>query len=548
MERLRLAVASAEQAAYDLRCDTDRWSWTVPPGSAFDGAGLEGIASGAGFAAQLSPEARTRREAAFAATGDGRPFQVEYALDAGAAQVWIEECGSCLRDVSGAVVQIVGTLRVITQRKLREARLERLANLDELTGSFNRVSLKQALNDALDGLHGARPGCAHAFFIVAIDDLAILNETFGFDIADEVIVGLGEVLRGFVGTRGVVGRTSGNKFGILLRDCAPGDIETSARALIARVRETTFETRGGRVAATISVGGISVPSGASTANIAIARAEQALTQAKASGRSAFKAFEPEPNWESRRKRNLVIGDQIIAALAENRMKLAYQPIVAADTGEIKQYECLARLIGRDGEPMPAGDFIPVAEQMGLVRLIDGRALALAVQTLKTEPSLRLALNVSGLTLSDPAWLELLQGSLVSRPDVASRLTIELTETQAIHDTEETRAFVASVKGLGARVAIDDFGAGYTSFRNLMTLAVDMVKIDGSFIKGLAHSKENRLFVRTLVDLARNLGLDCVAEWVSNEEEEAILRALGVRYLQGFAVGAPTLDPPWMRAG
>ncbi|MCP5431676.1 MAG: GGDEF and EAL domain-containing protein [Alphaproteobacteria bacterium] len=542
LETLRLAVASADQVAYDWLVETDAWRWTGASGQVLETLGIAGMTCGEDLVRKLDPATHRARAEAIERAPSGEPFRIEYRL-AGDEEIWVEECGACLRDADGRLQRIVGSMKIISERKRREDALAYRATYDDLTGNFNRVSLKERLARAVD--RAEAEGTQSVFLLAAIDDLAVINETFGIDIADEVIVGTGRLLETVAGADSVVGRTSGNKFGILLEGCPASEMETRARRMIALVREATFETRGGRVAATISVGGVALPHGAETANAALARTEEALSHAKGGGRSAFRAFLPEPNRESRRKRNLLIGDQIIAALAEGRMKLAFQPIVAADTGAVVQYECLARLIGRDGEAMAAGEFIAVAEQMGLVRLIDARALELALRTLMDRPAVKLSLNVSGITASDPSWLEKLVAGLANRRDVASRLTVELTETQAIHDIEESGRFVAAVKALGCHVAIDDFGAGYTSFRNLKSLDVDMVKIDGSFVRGIAECKENRLFVRTLVDLARNLGLDCVAEWVSSEEERAILRAIGVQYLQGFAVGKPTIEPAWL---
>jgi EAL domain-containing protein (putative c-di-GMP-specific phosphodiesterase class I) len=135
--------------------------------------------------------------------------------------------------------------------------------------------------------------------------------------------------------------------------------------------------------------------------------------------------------------------------------------------------------------------------------------------------------------------------LKAHPGVAERLTVEITETAAIQDIDETRGFVARVKDLGCRIAIDDFGAGYTSFRNLRTLGVDVVKVDGSFVQNLRHSEDDRAFVHTLIDLARRLGLDTVAEWVQDEEAAAILAGWGCDYIQGAYVGRASTERPWL---
>ena len=155
--------------------------------------------------------------------------------------------------------------------------------------------------------------------------------------------------------------------------------------------------------------------------------------------------------------------------------------------------------------------------------------------------------ISCTAADDPAWLQSFIEYVRDNEDVASRLIVELTETAALHLFEETAQFVSQLRTLGVRVAIDDFGAGYTSFRNLQMLHVDTVKIDGSYVKDLQESPENQVFVRTLVGLAKNLGMKTVAEWVGSDADAALLQSFGVDYFQGFHFGEPLLDPEWSKS-
>jgi EAL domain-containing protein (putative c-di-GMP-specific phosphodiesterase class I) len=199
----------------------------------------------------------------------------------------------------------------------------------------------------------------------------------------------------------------------------------------------------------------------------------------------------------------------------------------------------------DGTIAPAGSFIPVVEQTGLMRLLDRRVLEMAMGELTRWPDVRLAINISGLTAGDPSWLRALSGTLKTRPDLAKRLTVEITETVAIQDIDETAKFVAQVRELGCRVSLDDFGAGYTSFRNLKAIAVDSVKIDGSFVRGVANNVDNQLFIRTLLGLADGFGLETVAECVESVQEAQHLARKGVKLLQGYLFGTPSVERPWL---
>jgi EAL domain-containing protein (putative c-di-GMP-specific phosphodiesterase class I) len=174
-------------------------------------------------------------------------------------------------------------------------------------------------------------------------------------------------------------------------------------------------------------------------------------------------------------------------------------------------------------------------------------LELVVDELVAAPSLKASVNVSPGSTTDPDWWTGLGSLLRAHAGVAERLIVEITESSAIHDIDETRGFVARVKDLGCRIAIDDFGAGYTSFRNLRKLGVDIVKIDGAFVQNVLRSEDDRAFVRTLIDLGKRLKLATVAEWVQDESAAKMLEAWGCDYLQGALVGLASIERPWCAA-
>jgi EAL domain-containing protein (putative c-di-GMP-specific phosphodiesterase class I) len=194
----------------------------------------------------------------------------------------------------------------------------------------------------------------------------------------------------------------------------------------------------------------------------------------------------------------------------------------------------------DGELVSAGHFIEISEQLGLSRLIDKRTLEMALALLKRHPELTLSVNVSSLTANDPEWLATLQRLTADDPALTRRLIVEITETSVIVDMDMMKSFVDTLRELGCRIAIDDFGAGYTSFKNLKALQVDMVKIDGAFVKDLMADQADQAFIRTMVELARNFKLETVAEWVGDEEAARFLSRAGIDYLQGYYFGQPIL--------
>jgi len=545
-ERLRLALTGAEEAVLDWTLADDRVVW--------DGAGdmlrrlfdIAKMEKGEAFRSWLPSPARARLAVFLEETSPLDPtFMLEFDITSATSRDWFELKALRIAGPEGVIERTVGVLRRVTDQKTLTNHLSFLATCDELTGHLNRTRLREELSRVLGQAQRSNQGCA--YFVTAIDNLAVINETYGFDIADEVIVATGRRLSQSLRGSDIIGRTAGNKFGIVLADCGEGEMAIVAERLHLSVRREVVETRAGPVSCTISVGAVALPQNAATSQEAMLQAEEALERAKRMGRSGFAAYTKSAQRESARRRLMTIADDTMSALNENRLVLAYQPIVRATSRIPEHYECLLRLIRKDGSLAVAGEFIPAAETLGLVRLIDWRALEMAVAQLRLHPNLKLSLNVSGTTANDQSWLNAFIDYICDNRSVAPRLTVELTETASLYAFEENARFVSRLRDIGCRVAIDDFGAGYTSFRNLHTLRFDMVKIDGSYIKNLSQSPDNQVFVRTLAELARNFQLETVAEWVDSEDDAKLLTQFGVNYFQGFHFGAPETTPQWLQA-
>ena len=538
--RLRLATKGAGTAAFD---------WDVPGGIiVWDGAAdilpmHLGTANARAFLDAIAPEQRGTLQAVLDSR-DSAPkfFVIDLEIASAMGAVIFTMAGTRMPGPNGATQRLVGLLRDTTERSNEVRRLSYLATRDELTGHLNRNALREGLAQAIERAKEESRNCA--FLVASIDRLAMINDSFGFDAGDEVIMGVGERLARTLRGTDIIGRTAGNKFGVILKACREHEIDVVAARLRAAVRANGIETRSGLVSATCSVGAVYLPQAASTSQEAMLRAEQALDKARANGRDGFAAYQASASRETARLRMMQISDEVMEALKEKRLKLAYQPIIGASNRKISHYECLLRMVKPDGSVLSAGHFVPAAEQMGIVHLVDRFALESTVTQLRANPALTLAVNVSGTAASDPAWLQSFIDYVRSEKDVAPRLIVELTETAALHHFEENAHFVSQLHDMGVRVAIDDFGAGYTSFRNLQMLHVDTVKIDGSYVKDLAQSPENQVFVRTLVGLARNFDIKTVAEWVGSEDDAALLESFGVDYFQGFHFGEPIMDPRW----
>ena len=538
--RLRLSAQAAGAACFD---------WNVSDGIiTWDGAtDILPVHLDARDACNFLDNIAPERRAALLAVLDSRgaaatTFEVDVEFASAMGAVGFTLAGTRMGGEDGRTLRLVGMMRDTTERVREIRRLSYLATRDELTGHLNRNALREELAGAIESAKAESRHCA--FLVASIDRLAMINDSFGFDAGEEVIMGVGERLSRTLRGTDIIGRIAGNKFGVILKNCSEREIAVVGSRLRASVRANIVETRSGMVAATCSVGAVWLPQAASTSQEAMLRAEQALDKARANGRDGFAVYQASPHRETARLRQMQIADEVVLALKESRLKLAYQPIVQARSRQVSHHECLLRMVKPDGSILTAGHFVPAAEQMGIVHLVDRFALEATINKLRAHKKVTLAVNVSGTAASDPAWLQDFVEYVRTARDVADRLIVELTETAALHHFEENSRFVSQLRELGVRVAIDDFGAGYTSFRNLQMLRVDTVKIDGSYVENLSASPENQVFVRTLVGLARSFDIKTVAEWVSSEDDAALLQNFGVDYFQGFHFGQPIMDPTW----
>jgi diguanylate cyclase (GGDEF)-like protein len=544
-ERLRFALLGSGVAAFDWTIADDRIVWDGAVDILPFHADPQRLARGAAFAGWLSPESRARLTAIVESRSmqDG-PFELVLEASSALGSLWVTLAGARIARLDGRTERLTGFMRITTEAQREMQRLNYLATRDELTGHLNRNSLRAELTQAIDKANAEDRHCA--FLVASIDRLAMINDGFGFDAGDEVIVAVGERLARTLRSSDVIGRTAGNKFGVILKNCSEREITIVADRLRTAVRGHMIDTRCGKVSATSSVGAVWLPSGAASSQEAMLRAEEALDRARKSGRDGYFTYEKAPLREGARLRLMAIADEVVAALDDNRLLLAYQPIIHARDRTVFKYESLLRMRRLDGSIATAGQFVPAAEQLGIVHLIDRRALEIAIATLRANPDVKIGVNVSGTAAGNPLWLNEFVDYVRANAAVAPRLDIELTETAALDHFEENAQFVSQLRALGCTVAIDDFGAGYTSFRNLQMLHLDMVKIDGAYVKGLSESPENQVFVRTLTALAKNFNLKVVAEWVGSEEDAKLLESFGVDYFQGFFFGEPEIAPEWLK--
>jgi len=545
-------LASLGQASFVWDIGSDRLTWSENAASVFADIPIEALASGAAFAKLIEPARSIRNEALThalpALPEDGVPYRIEYGVRAtiSAPVIWIEETGCWFAGSDGRPCRAQGIVRINNERHARDEQLLKLSRHDPLTGELNRTHLIAALAEAIEESARFRSACS--FMLIGIDHLSRINEAFGFDVADAVIAEVAGRVRARLRAGDVLGRFSGNKFGLILKNCTVDDTSIAGERFLASIRDEVVPTKSGPVSVTASIGAISMPRYARNSDEAINRAQETLDAAKRRRVGSFALWRPNVERDAQRRVNIRVTDEIVTALNDRRIIAAFEPVVGARSRQPAFYECLVRMEQGDGQMLLAPDIVPVAERLGLIRLVDHRILELVVAELIASPTVRLSLNVSPETTMDPDWTATIETLMRTHPGVAERLIVEITETVAIRDIDDVRGFVARLKNFGSKIAIDDFGAGFTSFRNLRKLGVDIVKIDGAFVQNIARSADDRAFVQTLIDLARRLDIKTVAEWVQDEEAAVMLREWGCDYIQGRLIGLASGERPWAAAG
>jgi diguanylate cyclase (GGDEF)-like protein len=543
----RAILDSIGQIVYDWDLDSDQITWGPNVESLFGFQNIGALSTGRGYAECLSHDSEgspyeTIARSTAVDEGKGVPFQVCYGIippvGSRDATVWIEDTGRWFVGPNGRPAHAHGLIRVITDCYRKERQFAFTSRFDLLTGALNRASLLEQTAHFFAA--AAKHKQSFGALLVSVDNLFMLNRTYGYDVADQVIASLAKLLRANCRARDLLARYAGNKFGLIVHNADTEELSAVAERLIEAAATTPFETSAGPAPVSLRIGAAVAPRNGRAAHVLFQHAEEALDLARQPGAPRFVLYEPSLAREDSRMRALKISDEIVSALNEDRILIALQPLVRAMTGEVELHEALMRLRRPDGSLVAPASVLPTAEKSGLIQMIDQRVLELALKELAEHPEMRIAVNISGQTLHEPDFFSRLRVLLEPDPGLASRLTIELTETCAIEDVEATIKAVSGLKQFGAKVVMDDFGAGHTSFKNLRRFDFDMVKIDGAFVQNMARSEDDRFFVRTLIDLARHVGIPVVAEWVEDKDTADMLRDWGVDYLQGDFFAAATL--------
>lgn len=343
-------------------------------------------------------------------------------------------------------------------------------------------------------------------------------------------------------TTDIVARFGGDEFAIISPETDQLGAINLAEKIASQLALVETNYKNVRYKISSSIGIIQFPLGGLSTNELISNADLAMYKAKAKGKSTWHQFSLDDQARIELEARVLWKQKIEDALEHNSFLLHYQPIMDIRTRTVKHYEVLLRMQNADQSISLPGVFIQVAEQTGLIHKIDHYVLKQAIikqaELQQNDPDISLSINLSGHAVSDPVLLPLLKKLLLETGANPERLIFELTETAAVADIIQAKDFMLQLNKLGCRFSLDDFGTGFSSFRYMRELPIDIVKIDGSFITDLANNTDDQLFVKALVDVAQGMGKKTVAEFVENTESLSLLHAFGVDYAQGFYIGRP----------
>jgi diguanylate cyclase (GGDEF)-like protein len=432
---------------------------------------------------------------------------------------------------------IEGSLQDITERSKAIERLRFLADHDSLTGSLNRRGLEKTIDAQ------TRQSTWWSLAYVDLDRFKLINDLFGHRAGDEVLKQVAARMCAHFGPNIAIGRIGGDEFVCVITDMTINEATAHCRQLVTALSTIPYQFGHRAFQVRASIGLVECTTGVRVQDI-LSYADRACHDAKRNPHARLVVYRAGAPVFEQRTREL----RLVETLRENRLPsglfLMMQPIMSLTepTGSLN-FEVLLRLRAPNGSVLPAGDVIVAAEESGSIAAVDRWVLATLLDWIAENhhvlPRTRfISVNLSGGSLNDEQFVEDVFVLFERYRSLVPLLCLEITESVALHDLENTQRFISRIHDFGAKIALDDFGAGYTSFQYLKDLSADALKIDGGFIRTICEHPANIAIVEAIAALARNLGIRSVAEWVEDVETLRVLQEIGVDYVQGFLIAKP----------
>ena len=493
--------------------------------------------SGLEFSRLLREHPSGRHYYILAGTGNNRPEDLKEILEAGSDDYIGKPYHSGLLDVRLAVAE--AAVKSLAERRRLEADLEFLADHDPLTKLFNRRRLAAAVDSAVAEARDGRPG---ALLYIDIDNFKIVNDTLGHDVGDRLLLTVANILRDAVRADDVLVRFGGDEFVIILPGCAVSDALAIGEDLRAKIDCLLFAEKGRSFRVGASIGVASIDGSREAADL-LGVADAACYAAKAGGRNRVELYN-----ENGSALELLVADsdwaeRIKTAMRDGTLGICFQPIVAMAGRSILCHEVLLRLNDRpDDDPVHPAVFMNSVQRSGQLSALDRFVITRSVKALSAGHETHLSINISGSSFAKEDFVEFLDDLLHARGVSPEKIIFELTENEVIANLQEAKATMTALRERGFRFALDDFGSGTSSLTYLKSLPIDLIKIDGSFLRQLDEDPFSLAVVRAVQALAAALRVPIVAEYVERQAIYDMLCAMDVDYVQGYLVGRPRTTP------
>jgi diguanylate cyclase (GGDEF)-like protein len=472
--------------------------------------------------------------------GEDRESYVEWRREVISRGVY----GKSVHELNGRIIMMqhhpmkdggwVSTHEDVTEQRQTEARMHHLARHDALTDLPNRIQFLEEMGAMEMAI--AR-GERAAVLWIDIDHFKAINDTLGHAMGDAVLKQVSARLWGTTRETDVLARLSGDEFSLLLKPIdGPREAALVAERIVKAIG-APFTVAGQQIMIGASVGVALAPGDGTTADALMKNADLACYRAKSDGRSTYHFFEPGMDAALQRRRSIEAG--LRTALAHNELRLAFQPLVGLPENRITCFEALLRWEHADRGAISPVEFIPVAEETGLIQPIGEWVLREACRTAAGWPGqVRVAVNMSPVQFRNPRLFDTVQAAIAEARLSPDRLEIEITESLLLTDSEQTLETLHRLRDLGVRIALDDFGTGYSSLSYLRRFPFDKIKIDRSFMRDLTRKGDSLAIIKAIIGLGHSLGMELVAEGVETEEQLNAVREQGCNEVQGFYFSPP----------
>lgn len=433
----------------------------------------------------------------------------------------------------------------VTKARDLECTISYQATHDTLTGLWNRTEFELQLEDAI--LETEQSLESHVVCMLDIDQLKIINETCAHEAGDRLLIKVAGILQAAARDSDVVARLGGDEFGLLLKDCSLETATQLVETILAETHALRFASCGRIFSVTASIGITQVVPGCEKVNLVMSEADLACHIAKENGGNRIHAYQSTDAELVRRREEVQWVSRISDAIKSDQLVLYCQPImpISVQQDAALHIEVLVRMLDEDGTIITPDQFLPAAERYQLVSKLDSWVISHSLDwyagyaaTRKSAAADTLSINLSGISIGDPGLLEHIKDEISKHRVPPEVLCFEITETAAISNLSAATGFIQELRSLGCRFALDDFGSGLSSFAYLKNLAVDYLKIDGTFVRDMDTNEVNFAMVSAIQQLASVIGTRTVAEYVCNEKILRMLGELGIDYAQGFAIAKP----------